>query len=243
MIKLLRGTKPKFLTVEKEKELVARFKANGTSVWNTPSVKKPLLLSSNNKCAYCECKLDEESNYMEVDHFKHKDSYPDLVVDWSNLVPSCKRCNRSKWDNDVTIKPIINPYVDAPKKHLFVYNMRVVGRDIIGENTVDVLSLNEYPRVVRPRAELVFHIDDKINTLFELVSDYEKTRNQGGLRKIRNQIHGILSECQPEKEYSYVTSATTINNKQFQIIISKLKAIGEWGNELESLYDSCTSLH
>ena len=243
MIKLLRGTKPKYLTADKEQELIDKFKATGNSVWNTKSIKSALLKSSYDKCAYCECKLDEKSNYMEVDHFKHKEKYPDLVVSWDNLIPSCKRCNRSKWDNDVVVNPIINPYKDIPRDHLYVYNMRVMGVDTIGENTAKVLSLNEYPRALRPRAELVLHIDEKINNLFNTVCRYEKNLDVDELRTIRNNIHGILSECQPEKEYSYVTSATTINNRQFQTIVSKLKKLNEWDCDLELLYANCASQH
>lgn len=243
MIKITKGVKPKYLTDLKEKELVDKFKMDGKSVWNITSIKKALLKSSNNKCAYCECSLDEESKYMEIDHFKHKELYPDLVVEWDNLIPSCKRCNRSKWDHDVSIKPIINPYKDIPKNHLYVYNMRIIGKDDLGKDTVRVLQLNDSNRVVRSRAKLVFHVDDKISTLFDIVCDYEKTMNKDMRREINTQINGILTECQPDKQYSYVMSSTTINNKQFQQIISKLQALGEWDTDMDSMYKRCSQLH
>lgn len=42
------------------------------SVWNNEHIKSALLLSSHGKCAYCECSLTSESNYMEVEHFEDK---------------------------------------------------------------------------------------------------------------------------------------------------------------------------
>ena len=46
---------------------------------------------------------------------KRFDDYPDEVVDWDNLLPSCKRCNTTKGTHDVVTEPIINPFDIDPK--------------------------------------------------------------------------------------------------------------------------------
>ncbi len=56
-------------------------------------------------CAYCECpcqsvtvphkKPDEES----VDHFRPRDHFRNLWLDWLNLVYACRRCNQAKGKN------------------------------------------------------------------------------------------------------------------------------------------------
>ena len=107
MIELNRVVKPSYLTDEKISELTAEFKASGKSVWNNEQIKKPLLESSHGKCAYCECDLRKESNYMEVEHFEDKNHNPDKVVIWNNLLPSCKKCNGAKGAHDVISEPII----------------------------------------------------------------------------------------------------------------------------------------
>ena len=45
-------------------------------------------------CAYCEeiCK-------GEVDHFRPKSRFPELVYDWSNWLFACHDCNGAKWGN------------------------------------------------------------------------------------------------------------------------------------------------
>src|SRR5690554_3867131 len=109
MIKLTRGAKPVELTLAIEKELTDEFKKTGASVWRKDYITNGLLAYSNNKCAYCECDITEESKYLEVEHFHHKDSYPDEVVQWENLLPSCKKCNATKSSHDTYVEPIINP--------------------------------------------------------------------------------------------------------------------------------------
>jgi hypothetical protein len=49
--------------------MTAQYLATGTSVWNFDELKEALLWTSYGKCAYCECRLSEESKYVEVEHF------------------------------------------------------------------------------------------------------------------------------------------------------------------------------
>ena len=118
MIKLNRPPKPIYLSPEKELELVEKFKESGSAVWKAADITEPLLEASSKKCAYCECRLQEADSYMEVEHFRHKDEYADNVVDWENLLPSCKRCNTKKGTHDVVREPIVNPFDETPGDHL-----------------------------------------------------------------------------------------------------------------------------
>ncbi|RYE16339.1 MAG: HNH endonuclease, partial [Sphingobacteriaceae bacterium] len=67
MIKLTAISAPDELTYDVVKELTEQYQLTGESVWNQPYIKKALLSMSNNKCCYCECKIDEESKYLEVE--------------------------------------------------------------------------------------------------------------------------------------------------------------------------------
>ena len=44
-------------------------------------------------CGYCE-----ENTKGEIDHFRPKSKFPNLVYEWSNWVFACKDCNRTKLD-------------------------------------------------------------------------------------------------------------------------------------------------
>ena len=55
-------------------------------------------------CAYCErrCQsptLYEEPNEESVDHFRPRNRFPGLWLDWLNLMYACRRCNETKGGN------------------------------------------------------------------------------------------------------------------------------------------------
>ena len=47
------------------------------------------------RCAYCETHY-AVGGYLEVEHYRPKNFYYWLAAEWSNLLPSCKRCNNGK---------------------------------------------------------------------------------------------------------------------------------------------------
>lgn len=70
------------------------------------SVKKHLREIYKNKCAYCECRIDEGAAW-QADHFRPKKSVAEdkdhpgyywLAYEWSNLLLCCPTCNRKKSD-------------------------------------------------------------------------------------------------------------------------------------------------
>ena len=178
MIKLQREPKPAFLTEEKVTELTANFKANPKlTVWKHEEIGKTLLRSSANKCAYCECELQIEDSYMQVEHFKDKDTYPDDVINWDNLLPSCGRCNRKKWTLDVIAEPIVNPYVDVPKDHLSQEAFRLYGKDEKGNITIKKLFLNDDDRLVLPRFLACNEVNRQLSKIVANLADIDDTRD------------------------------------------------------------------
>lgn len=55
------------------------------------------------KCAYCESKYLATS-WTDIEHYRPKSKYYWLAYEWSNLLPTCPKCNRLKNDEF----PIIN---------------------------------------------------------------------------------------------------------------------------------------
>lgn len=237
MIKLNKTEAPEYLNDETVERLTELFKETGKNVWNHEKIKDALLLSSSSKCAYCECKLNAESNYMEVEHFEDKESNPEKVVIWDNLLPSCKRCNGAKGTHDVLAEPIINPFVIEPKSHLGFKLYRLTDKTNVGKNTIDVLNLNHSERAVFKRFEIGEQV---LSSISDAHDRYQNWLKGGKTTRSKNiligGIEGLLLECQPCSSYS-ATSATVLHCElSYTELVESLKAEGLWSDELEKLH-------
>lgn len=237
MIKLYRTPKPVDLTVGLQVTLTDEFKLTGKSVWNVDFIKKGLLGFSNDKCCYCEANINEESKYLEVDHFHHKDTYKDEVLDWENLLPSCKKCNGTKNDHDTKLEPIIDPSKIDPKNHLKYWRYRIKGSDEFGKLTVSVLKLNDQDRLVKKRFEIGNAIQEKLEQLNELIDDYISGVQTSTRRKNRvvNGTKDLMKEGLPTAIYSATSAAVILTDTEFEALKSKLTSLGFWDAELAQL--------
>lgn len=242
MIKLERAQKPDFLSEEKISELTKIFKETKSSVWNHEAIKQPLLLSSHQKCAYCECCVSEESKYMEVEHFKYKDKYENLVVEWVNLLPSCKRCNIAKSDHDVELEQLINPYDTDPKEHLKLKLYKLKGLTQLGKSTIHTADLNNSERLVVKRFDIGQQLQSSIETATERLELYTSDKTTRRKNKLIGIIETILQECQPSSIYSATTATIALNDEDLINIINNMKQFEIWPQHLEDLYKSASNL-
>lgn len=228
MIKLIRAPKPAYLTPEKVDELTTRFKADKSkTVWKHEEIGTSLLESSSYKCAYCECKLQISDSYMQIEHFKDKDTYEDEVVEWENLLPSCQRCNRKKWTLDVLKFPIVNPYEDDPKDHLCLDTFRLYGKDEKGTTTITKLLLNDDERLVITR----FNVSNEVGKqLTDMIN------NASNIDSVRTQMSNLLQLAQPKSQYSAFVATTLHSNHDYPILKDTLEKNGVWDADLEDLH-------
>lgn len=227
MIKLEREKRPLYLTDSIVAKLTNEFISTGKTVWKHVQIGEALLKSSSYKCAYCECKLQVEDSYMQVEHFKDKDSYPDDVVNWENLLPSCSRCNRKKWTLDVLKNPIINPYVDDPRNHLCHEAFRLYAKDEKGTMTITKLHLNDDQRLVLPR----FLACNEINRQLAHI-----VQNLNTLDSAKESLACLLQTCQSNSAYSAFLTTTLQSNQDYKKIRSSLIDCGNWDEDLEELH-------
>lgn len=243
MIKLTPVPQPAALTPALVAQLTQEFINTDKTVWKGNGIEEALLAMSNNKCCYCECRIDEESKYLEVEHFCHKNKYKQQVLLWSNLLPSCKRCNGTKNDHDVLVEPIINPSIDNPQDHLSFRAYRIHPKTTLGDKTIEVINLNHRQRLVRPRFDIGDELIDKLNNLLELSIDYDNEKSQHTRRKniIVNTLESLLEEAIPSSEYAATTATVLLNNDSYQ----KTKAIFVkqhlWTPEFQALEDQAKS--
>ena len=67
-------------------------------------IKKKLKKIYNNKCAYCEQKVEQ----IQIEHYRPKSKYWWLAYSWDNLLCACPSCNQNKASNFEIIKDKIN---------------------------------------------------------------------------------------------------------------------------------------
>lgn len=233
MIKLDRPTKPSELTDALVQQLTDEFKVSGKSVWSKSFIKQPLMTMSSNKCAFCETKIDEESKYIEVEHFHHKDLYKDEVVKWDNLLPSCKKCNGTKGDHDTKLEPIINPCEQEPREHLKIWRYRIKGKTDLGKLTVSALNLNEPDRLVTKRFQIGNALQDKLEEYQELVDDVIEGVQTSTRRKnrIKNGVKEILTNGLKDKEYAATYSTILLTDPEYMTLKDKMMSCSLWTDD------------
>jgi len=243
LIKLEKNSAPSYLDASKVSELTKEFKDSGKNVWNHDAIKKSLLESSNKKCAYCECNINVESNYLEVEHFEDKSSTPNKVVEWDNLLPSCKRCNGAKGTHDVISDPIINPFKIDPKEHLKFKLYRLVEKTAIGKNTIDALNLNHSERAVFKRFEIGEQVISAVNTSWDRYNHWSTSGKSTRSKNILiGGLEGLLLECQREASYSATSSTVLHSDSKYIELVAVLKSEGLWSDDLEILHVNSAKL-
>lgn len=70
----------------------------GKSNIYSPPTKESLKKLYHNKCAFCEIELTESDadNKFTIEHYRPKEYYFWLGLEWTNLFPTCTGCNNNK---------------------------------------------------------------------------------------------------------------------------------------------------
>lgn len=235
MIRIQRIDKPVELTDKLQKELTEKFKQSGKNVWNKQFIKDALLKMSHDKCCYCETNIKEESKYLEVEHFYPKSIYKDEVVDWENLLPSCKRCNGKKGELDTKNESIINPTKDIPKEHIYINSYRFYPKDDLGKNTISNVGLNNRERLVNKRFQIGNELVEKLEDIVDLIEEYKKESLNRRKNKIIERLENLMRQAIPEAEYAATCATVILNNEYYKSIKLDLKNLGFWSNEFIEL--------
>lgn len=243
MIGLDRGGPPPELDQDTVDALTAEYAQTGRDVWNARFIRDALLIVSSSKCSYCEINISEESKYMEVEHFRCKKDFPNLVVDWGNLLPSCKRCNVRKGSYNVEVDGmIIDPCADLPSNHLYLSNYRLRWRDDIGRQTLDALYLNDTDRLVSVRLSIGEAISTSLEVIRESLEGYIGAQQTVRLRnRILRGMEALLSEAQPDSELSATASTILLADPDYVWIRARLIELDLWG-PLGALEDTASQI-
>jgi len=234
---------PNELTAKKVTQFTKNYKEKGTVVWDKPYIKKRLLEMSHQKCAYCECLLvPEKSQYMEVEHFWPKKPFYEKVVEWENLLPSCKACNSKKGTHRTDLEPIIEPTQINPQAHLYLKAYRFYDKTSLGETTIRVLGLNRLTNVWfdigEGIADIFSNVLEELDEFSEISDILKKQKKE---KRIFRKIKSLLKNSQATSKYCAVTATILFTTKQdnqttfYQNIKTKMQALDIWKEELTKL--------
>ena len=148
-------------------------------------------------CGYCGKNQYAFNERFEIDHFAPKTKFPQRENDYSNLVLSCSKCNKHKWEKWVTDDPyisvkdncgFIDPASDDFDKNLYRENSgKISGRTDVGKYMCKELKFN-----IRPMGMIW-----RVNKLEELKEKLENDETIKGLReykKIDKEIKSLLRD-------------------------------------------------
>ena len=176
--------------------------------YNHRDIKEVLFNCSYEKCSYCE--IIPSSSYMEVDHFEPKSRYPELVLDWENLLPACRKCNSHKSSHDTRAFPIINPTKINPEPY-FDYDFFSIKPSNaspnwdLSERTIIVCNLNRYG-LSKERGDLLNHLDNYQRNLESALRNYinsdTELKKRRRIEKIRESIEVIDDLAKSNKKLS-----------------------------------------
>lgn len=235
MIKLELSPKPDVLTEELQNRLTQQFIKTEEDVWNIKWLKEAIADKSFGKCCYSEISLGEESKYMEVEHFAPKSEHPELVMDWTNLNPSCKKCNVTKGEHDTMVDYIVNPFFDNPQDFLYLKGFRYYGKDEagIGVNTKDILGLNDKRHFVLKRCSVACEIIETLEYIFENINLFISTpiKKRNHIRRLKN----LMQKGDRHEEYSALVSTTILENNEYKALEEYLTNNNLWDDEFRDL--------
>lgn len=134
-------------------------------------------------CAYCECRL----NRKHIEHFRTRNSHPQLTFEWSNLFASCgdsrkkggwRRCGIYKDDGagNYDISCIIKPDEEEPSNYLLFLTSGVIAcqPDLNdsdkhkAEETIRVFNLNGDTSLFSRRKLAIQAIQPEVSGLYEM---------------------------------------------------------------------------
>lgn len=162
-----------------------------------PVIKTTIRDETSEKCAYCESKITH-TYPGDVEHVLPTSKFPELVCKWDNLTLACGECNRRKGNYYDREEPLIHPYNDDPRDHLFAAGTLIFGKPGDGKGALAQLKLE------LNRAQLLERRQERINALNKLANRYANLP-EGELKNLlRNELR---KEIENDKEYAFVSRA------------------------------------
>lgn len=205
MIKLEKREEPTVLRdngdLWRDEYLTAKANRNMTDTiryrYRHAEIKTTIRQETNEKCAYCESKITH-TYPGDVEHILPTSNFPELASSWVNLTLACGECNRRKSNYYSAEQPLINPYQDSPKNHLFAVGTLIFGKPGNAKGALAQLKLE------LNRTALLERRKERIDALNNLANRYAD-QPDGELKNLLGEE--LKKEIEDDKEYAFISRA------------------------------------
>jgi uncharacterized protein (TIGR02646 family) len=148
-----------------------------------PQLRSDILLEEQMLlCAYCEKEIDESPQSSNIDHFKTRNLFPELTLEYSNLLVSCKTEGRCSDFKDTHVKSkeeyenIVNPAFENPNDFFsYLPTGEIIAKNEKGQYTIDIFNLQD-KSLIQCRRQIVKslkYLDNlSLDEIYDIFSDY-----------------------------------------------------------------------
>ncbi len=134
--------------------------------------KEQLEKQFHKKCAYCETEYITNSDTW-IEHYRPKSEYYWLAYDWSNLLPTCTKCNRSKSAKF----PLINGGEKVNTPPIRNGQLRISQCKADKSPLIDEKPYILHPKIDEPKKYFDFKIDENYTGIEIIGTDNEGNRD------------------------------------------------------------------
>lgn len=129
---------------------------------------------------------------------------------------------------------ILNPCKSEPGEYLGIskvnrYRFKAIDLTGIGENTIEIIGLNDIQRVMIPRIEEWESLKEH---LIEIETDLKE---EGFKKKYKNRLRKIMEACLPDMPYSATKATNLVNDDTYNGIKNILWELNQWTEDLKKL--------
>jgi uncharacterized protein (TIGR02646 family) len=127
-------------------------------------------------CVYCEKKIIADSKKSHIDHFRTRNLFPNLTLEYSNLLVSCnnpEHCAKYKDKKGLTQKQfdeLLHPTQNIEDVLEHTYIGEIDSKESKGKFTIEALNLN-YKSLIEERKAIISNISAYIDFDMETLCD------------------------------------------------------------------------
>ena len=179
---------PKYFTLAKAKVKQPKIKSawedNHISAIREKLRGDILLEEQNLLCAYCQKEIDSHKDFSNIDHFKTRNLFPELTLEYHNLLVSCNtknRCSSSKDSKKSILKTredydnIVNPTSENPDDYFdYLPTGEIVAKNKKAKFTIELFNLEDksLSQCRLQVAKSLIDIDLSIEDICDIFPDY-----------------------------------------------------------------------